>query len=75
MRLLLRTAPANTANQQEGPAARPFVTPEIAALQRCRWRLPNDKAVRLLGYDPPVTFAEGCRRSLDWLLAQHQAGT
>jgi len=43
------------------------VPAEIAALQRCRWRLPNDKAARILGYVPPVPFAEGCRRSIEWL--------
>jgi 2-alkyl-3-oxoalkanoate reductase len=46
------------------------VTPEIIALQRCRWKLPNDKAVRLLGYAPPITFDEGRRRSIEWLVAR-----
>jgi nucleoside-diphosphate-sugar epimerase len=45
------------------------VSDEIALLQRCRWRLPNDKARRLLGYSPPVPFAEGCDRSIAWLRA------
>jgi len=40
---------------------------EIAELQRCQWRLPHDKAARVLGYAPPVSFAEGCRRSIAWL--------
>jgi nucleoside-diphosphate-sugar epimerase len=44
------------------------ITPEMIALQRCRWRLPIDKAVRLLGYTPPIPFAEGCHRSIEWLL-------
>jgi nucleoside-diphosphate-sugar epimerase len=43
------------------------VTPEIAALHRCAWRLPNDKAARMLGYSAPISFAEGCRRSIEWL--------
>lgn len=43
------------------------VPAEIAALQRCQWRLPHDKAARMLGYVPPVSFADGCRRSVEWL--------
>jgi len=49
------------------PSTPAGVTPEIAALQRCRWRLPHDKAVRMLGYAPPVSFADGCRRGIAWL--------
>ncbi len=73
VRSLLRPAAPATAEGQADPAAPPLVTAEIAALQRCEWRLPNHNATRLLGYDPPVTFAEGCRRSVGWLLAQHCA--
>ena len=67
--------PASPVDQVEqsgalDPKPRREITPEMIALQRCRWRLPNDKAIRLLGYAPPVTFAEGCRRSVEWL--QHQ---
>jgi nucleoside-diphosphate-sugar epimerase len=40
---------------------------EIALLQSCQVRLPSTKAEKLLGYHPPVSFAEGCRRSIDWL--------
>jgi nucleoside-diphosphate-sugar epimerase len=46
----------------------PQISAEMAALHRCRWRLPHDKAIRLLGYAPPVSFAEGCRQSVEWLL-------
>ena len=44
---------------------------EIADLQRCEWRLPNEKAARLLGYAPPVPFVDGCRRSVEWLLERN----
>ena len=47
------------------PVAR--LTPELALLQLCRWKLPHTKAERLLGYRPPVSFGEGLRRSLAWL--------
>jgi nucleoside-diphosphate-sugar epimerase len=43
------------------------VTREMEILYQCAYRLPHDKAVRLLGYRPPVAFAEGVRRCLAWL--------
>ena len=45
----------------------PMVTREMAELHQCQYRLPYDKAKRLLGYEPRVTFEEGCRRSIEWL--------
>jgi nucleoside-diphosphate-sugar epimerase len=48
----------------------PVISPEIAALQRCQWKLPHTKAARRLGYVAPVSFAEGCRRSIEWLTAR-----
>lgn len=57
------------------PAGSPSVTPEIVALQRCRWKLPSDKAASDLGYTPPVTFDDGCRRSIEWLLARAARAT
>ncbi len=63
-----RQSPVST---PQPPALSPqpsFIVPaEIAALQRCVWRLPHDKAARRLGYAPPVPFTEGVRRSLEWL--------
>ncbi len=43
---------------------------EMALLHSCRVRLPTAKAERLLGFTPPVSFAEGCRRSVEWLRAE-----
>jgi nucleoside-diphosphate-sugar epimerase len=40
---------------------------EMALLHSCRVRLPTAKAERLLGFSPPIPFAEGCRRSIEWL--------
>jgi nucleoside-diphosphate-sugar epimerase len=48
-------------------APRPHITQEVAMLQQNRWRFPHTKASQTLGYLPPVTFAEGMRRSLAWL--------
>jgi len=43
---------------------------EMALLHSCRVRLPTAKAERLLGFSPPISFAEGCRRSVEWLRAE-----
>ena len=40
---------------------------EMALLHSRRARLPTTKAERVLGFSPPVSFAEGCRRSVEWL--------
>jgi nucleoside-diphosphate-sugar epimerase len=46
---------------------RPQVTPEMAALQQCDWRMPCAKAEKLLGYQPGTSFSEGMERSIGWL--------
>lgn len=45
----------------------PSITEEMALLQQCPWKLPNEKIQRHIGYHPPVPFAEGMKRSLAWL--------
>jgi nucleoside-diphosphate-sugar epimerase len=40
---------------------------ETLSLQCCQHMLPTDKARKLLGYVPRITFAEGSRRSAQWL--------
>ena len=40
---------------------------EMSLLQTCEWKLPFDKAERLLGYSPRITFAEGMRRTIAWM--------
>jgi nucleoside-diphosphate-sugar epimerase len=49
-----------------GPRA-PLVTLEQAMLHGCAYKLPWTKARALLGYQPLVSFEEGCRRSIAWL--------
>jgi nucleoside-diphosphate-sugar epimerase len=49
----------------EEPA--PAVTMEMADLHQCVYKLPHEKAKRVLSYKPIVTFEEGCRRSVEWL--------
>jgi 2-alkyl-3-oxoalkanoate reductase len=45
----------------------PQISQEIALLQSCSYKLPSTKAEKLLGYEPPITFSEGCQRSIGWL--------
>lgn len=43
------------------------VTEEYSALHKCSVHLPRSKAHRILGYQSPISFAEGMHRSLGWL--------
>lgn len=45
----------------------PEPTLERALLHGCTYKLPSDKAARTLGYRPEISFAEGSRRSIEWL--------
>lgn len=51
------------------PQKQVFVKPDLETftLQQCRYKLPFDKAERILGYNPKIAFEEGCRRSIAWL--------
>ena len=61
---------------QEPPAPSPWALPEeplpvatmeMADLHQCPCKLPHEKAKRILGYDPIVSFEEGFNRSVEWL--------
>ena len=45
----------------------PVATLEMSLLQGCQYQFPQTKAQKLLGYEPIVSFPEGCRRSIAWL--------
>ena len=49
-------------------ATQPVASQEMALLYRCRYRLPFAKAHTKLGYEPVVSVAEGCCRTVDWAL-------
>jgi 2-alkyl-3-oxoalkanoate reductase len=49
------------------PERRPDIAFDLGQLQMNTYKLPNDKAARLLGFTPPVSFADGMRRSVGWL--------
>jgi 2-alkyl-3-oxoalkanoate reductase len=59
-------APAISAWSRVTPPV-PRATLEMSLLSACRYKPPHDKARRLLGYEPIVTFAEGGRRTVEWL--------
>jgi nucleoside-diphosphate-sugar epimerase len=46
---------------------RPVATLEMAMLYQCKYKLPNAKAARILGYKPVVSHAIGCERIIGWL--------
>jgi nucleoside-diphosphate-sugar epimerase len=39
---------------------------ELIVRQQCNWKLPTARAAAELGYEAPVPFAEGMRRSFAW---------
>jgi nucleoside-diphosphate-sugar epimerase len=52
---------------QTGKSSEPNATVEMTLLQSCQYQLPSARAREVLGYDPPVSFSEACRRSVGWL--------
>jgi nucleoside-diphosphate-sugar epimerase len=73
---LKRIAKASLAAWPEPPAsdnwrlpqpATPALSHEMALLHQCSYRLPDDKAKKLLGYDAVVSFEEAMARSIGWL--------
>jgi nucleoside-diphosphate-sugar epimerase len=61
------SSPWSLSSGQRAGVCPPVATLERALLYGCRYKLPDGKARRLLGYRPIVSFAEGCQRSVDWL--------
>ncbi len=53
-------------------ASQPVVTEMMAILQQSQYKLPFDKAEHILGYKPIVSFVEGHRRSIEWLVESQQ---
>jgi nucleoside-diphosphate-sugar epimerase len=45
----------------------PQATLEMSLLYSCCYKLPHNKAKRLLRYEPLVSFNEGCRRTVGWM--------
>lgn len=54
--------------QQLREAPRPTPTAEMFLLQQSRYKAPSVRAQSTLGYHPSISFEEGCRRCLEWLV-------
>ncbi|MGG6293719.1 NAD-dependent epimerase/dehydratase family protein [Leptolyngbya sp. AN02str] len=48
----------------------PIVTEMMAILQQSQYKLPLAKAEQRLGYQPIVSFDQGCRRSIEWMMQE-----
>lgn len=64
---VLKSMPEETSRWKSPPPPSLNLSEEIVGLQTCRWLVPYDKAARVLGYQPEVSFAEGMRRTIGWL--------
>jgi nucleoside-diphosphate-sugar epimerase len=53
--------------KENGKHPLPVIDREIANWQCCHYLLPIEKARNVLGYEPQVTFSEGCRKTSDWI--------
>ncbi|WP_019502665.1 NAD-dependent epimerase/dehydratase family protein [Pseudanabaena sp. PCC 6802] len=58
--------------QQAETKPQPVVTEMMAELQQSQYKLPFSKAEKILGYEPIISFDEGCRRSIKWLAETKQ---
>jgi nucleoside-diphosphate-sugar epimerase len=67
-----RNKPSAENVEKVGTKPEPVVTEMMAELQQSQYKLPFDKAERILGYAPIVSFDEGCRRSIAWLSESKQ---
>jgi len=45
----------------------PVVSEMMSILQQSQYKLPVEKAERILSYEPIVSFETGCQRSIEWL--------
>ena len=48
----------------------PIMSQEMSLLQQSQYKLPFDKAEKILGYEPIVSFEDACCRSIDWLTSK-----
>jgi 2-alkyl-3-oxoalkanoate reductase len=67
--LLVDTQSKFVVSDQDGRTLiqKPTVSFEMALLQTCSYKLPHDKAAKLLKYQPVYSFDEGMQRSIGWL--------
>jgi nucleoside-diphosphate-sugar epimerase len=64
---------SSTDSQVHGKAmspTKPTVSPDMAALQQCQYKLPFQKAQQILHYEPIVSFPEASQVCINWLAAE-----
>jgi len=66
------TKTLHTASASVTSISEPVVTQMMAELQQSQYKLPFSKAEQILSYKPVVSFNDGCRRSIEWLLECNQ---
>jgi 2-alkyl-3-oxoalkanoate reductase len=62
-----RAEPALSPSASIVPESKPVVTEMMAELQQSQYKLSFSKAERILGYEPIVSFNDGCCHSIEWL--------
>ncbi|WP_216595499.1 NAD(P)-dependent oxidoreductase [Myxosarcina sp. GI1] len=67
-RILKKSLFLNFNPQTQSSKPQTVVTKEMALLQQSQYKLPWKKAEKILGYKPTVSFQNGCRHSIDWLI-------
>lgn len=63
----LKQRSSSTTSWQLPLPTQPVARREMMLLYQCQYKLPHTKAEKMFGYQPLVSFAEGCRRTIDWL--------
>jgi 2-alkyl-3-oxoalkanoate reductase len=53
--------------QNDVTQMQPNISEMMSILQQSTYKLPFTKAAQMLGYEPVVSFSEGCSRSVQWL--------
>jgi 2-alkyl-3-oxoalkanoate reductase len=69
----LRKPLSSETNHAESTQSQPVMSEMMTILQQSEYKLPFAKAQRILGYEPIVSFSEGCQQSIDWLLEHNSS--
>lgn len=63
--------PTSSIRLVDEPEPAPGVLADLAARQRCAWKLPHARAAKELGYQPTVSVTDGIRRTCAWWRYAH----
>jgi nucleoside-diphosphate-sugar epimerase len=69
--VVLSLLPEKAISAAKGKVKKTLQQPDLlqgmALLYQCQYKLPIQKAEKILGYEPIVSFSEACDRTVDWL--------